>query len=598
MVRSAREILKALTSGNGSSLFYGDKRLDPGLTDPSKFGNWVLVQRITLGGVLDTSVPVSGDTLIRITGSVKSASSADYGEMRFNGDTSNNYRIAAHTGGSKHGNNATYTDNVRFGNLYTGDSATIFDLVFDPATPPLCPFTGAHMSRRAGHNDSLVHTGGVWESNGTKVTSVDFTTRNKEPISLGYIEVYEWQQLQPAELHSRELIKRIDVTGEFSHEFDVSDDEIIWVEYNVATSGNNNGRLKLYVNGVNTPDAYNSSYIAQNTGGSALTPYGHMTCKSENLSGTFTFYPKRNGTDNLIGVGNEYESHHDTGAAYNCYVRAVALPGVVENAHTLKITNDTTDGCDLLTSGQISIYRQVKTHLLTSNPGLLNGLAQQSTSDGATVTVQPGEIEIGGHVCRNTSPVDINLTDNLDSADTLSADTIYWLYAVRQGTRVTFVYSTNEPKYDRYNNEVPDIADRSPDASWHPKDSLAWRYIGQVKTVDTSGNVVPFRKCTPRVWESLWIPNGIPDASGKYTFPHGVGAAATTHDLSVMYRKPGTTDTITPLMPVLDDSGWHGARVTHINNSHIEVHKPSTPLFYDDDVYHSSADVKITLRRR
>lgn len=497
--RSAKDILKLLTE-TSDGVMIGNKRMDPGFVNPSKFGNWVLESKVEAkqedGATYTVALSPMEHGQIRVVmrAGPHSSSTRMLVDCRFNDDTgSASYEKLVHTAGQSH-SSAIYDGDSYPSMLATDDndySASLTELIISrAASTQMWTITGTTYVNHASVNVAQ-YFAGEWRSTDA-LESITFYERFEVPFDATF-EVYRWQEIVPAELHSYELMAKYDLNNE------VLDDSLLWdgnlyEECTIVSNISGPGEVGIHVNG----DSGNNYARAIHYGGAAhgsssQTAIDRLMVAEKNSPLNKAVVTTKKGSVAALLSAIQY-TVGEQGPFSLSYTSAWKnMEDVVQSMHIISSAPIT---------GHVRVYRLVPTHLMCSNPGMLNGMWQR-TLNATEIEVQPGEIEIGGTICSLRAPRTVSLNTDLRDGESIVADTYYWLYAVKNGTDVQFELSSEPPSVDRYGNVNTDIRTQYPECSWHPAYKVSThRYIGQVLTTDDVGSVLSFSYCSPARWES------------------------------------------------------------------------------------------------
>lgn len=486
--------------------------------DGGEFGNWILIDRIdhTTEEALDVTLDTGKASKIKVVlNNVYISSGAAISlYARPNADASGYLTVSQMYG-------TTLTTSVGSANsngIYLGSAA-----LTTGGSSECVIYTKKTGSRRFGLQDGFYHVqSGIRRGikSATEWSNVDDDVESIQVHSNGYaffgtVEVYAWQEIKPIELHTYELAKEITATG-------IVDETIDWdgeedSEIRIVVDGLGEGldsALGLQLNGDT-----GSNYRRQRSQASGSTVLGQRDVGTNVYLtyNTLSSSSEIKGNLKVDGGSRQFLSTH-------CYIGTDANIGHISESVDWTNTTDPVTSVRIFSTstggftGTIKVYKLAKSHLITSNPGLLNGMRLKSI-DGDTVEVGAGEIEINGSICTNKKPISVTLSGNLRASETESADTYYYLYAVKgTGQSITFSFSAVKPMIDRYGNAV----EFEGDDLYHPEEGRTWRYVGQVWN-NSNGDILQFEKCYPGYWEGTYEAF---TANSLMTFSHGLGRLA------------------------------------------------------------------------
>lgn len=558
--RSAKDIMRLVTE-SPDGVMLGDKKLDPGFTDPGQFGNWVLEHEFEYDAEAVTEDMLWDAANDRFKMVIEGGYGVKELRVNFNNDNASNRYTYQEFWGNTSGTGSTPVhanyDNSAAHLIRTDrwHESTVFSGVLECFLAPGKERGGVmqgHLEYTANTYRGWFMSNFSWKNDTDPVTSIQLTTGGL-PFT-GKLKLYRWQEIKPVELHSYELVADIEFNNESLIEDIPWDSALypdVYVEAEVISCGD---YITLGCNGDTTPDNWTRAYH--------MTGYSHQGGINSVINGAVIGFSGNANSTRIHGML--------TPGKHRAFITDISRYSAAGFAH-FNEANYWKNTIDEITSlqlhvpaastGRVKFYRKVPTHLMCSNPGMMNGFWQRC-ADNINVEVQPGEIEIGGTVCSLRSARSITLADKLDPDDALADDTIYYLYAVKQGTGVDFIFSTKKPLVDRYGNQPSyasdtdrSTAEHDPEQAWHPEGgNLNWRHIGQVLSTDAAGAVLSYRKCQPGFWESTWINN--PGVTGSRVVPHGLGCIPESTEWAAM-RTDGSIR-IYPLGEYYYSSGSYG----------------------------------------
>ena len=247
MARSAREILQALRAEKDGNILLGDRRLTPGLTDPTEFGNWVTVDKRTLGaGTTKLFDAVPGEYKIEVSTITKVAT----GDVLFiaNNDTTASYYTRSSwpsSSSSPVANTATMNGipivPPGFSTAVKRLSTVLMTVLPGSISCTTVTRTAATAAAEISGSISTISIG-----TGKEVVA-DFI---QAVIAAGIeieVEVYRWQEIKPVELHSYELVKEYNLVDEVLFDEIEVDGELHNHMYVEADCGARPGGATVYV---------------------------------------------------------------------------------------------------------------------------------------------------------------------------------------------------------------------------------------------------------------------------------------------------------------------------------------------------------------
>lgn len=555
--------------------------------DPAELGNWVCVGEMSWSGAAD-SKDIQNITPGRYKLNFESSGSkqnlAQVG-IRLNNDSSNAYYA-----------NGTYSG-----------SSTVYKSVQSLAGVVMSSFTGSTNLATAGeivitedytviHNKSVrteasgntLEAGYWWGGRASSIQMVATGTIQ------GTMKLYKWVELKPIEMHAYETVFEKHYNNELPEEHDIEWDGDLHPDLHVESvlyCATGESRPLLQINDLNAVGPYACRWTLNDTGvwSRSLAGIHAGYCNK----GQGHFYSRvhlgsqgRNSNGWLAGRNRlDYVTSGSVDVRHDGQDWVDGDPGKVTK---LRLVNHNPAA---LITGYIRVIRPVKTHLVTSKPGLITGLWQRCL-EGHDITVQPGEVEIAGTICRQEKPAIIALDTHLDSGLALEDDTIYYLYAVKSGTGVTYKFSTLEPKFDRYGNEFSDVKDRDFSVAWHPDGHTTWRYIGQVLSTGVAGNVLAFDHCSIRKWVGCILNVGR-NSGGGGVFPHALGADGAYCKGSFQ----GWYNGVPVVTFVRSIAGYYGFTVIEINDRLANTSLGSKAMVYDGAAWRDPAQAQLILER-
>lgn len=416
------------------------------------------------------------------------------------------------------------------------------------------------------------------------------------------IDPIEWEDfsvktadMADVELHSYELIKELTLNNQtFDFTLDVSqyDDLKIVSDYKPVTAGTS-GYIGLQINNISTSDY---SYVLMYTGG--VTPsvgegtltYASIgqwnqnnTVFSKNISDVTLNRVKTVGRRYVQSIGSYYGGG---GTDSSMAIITHSLPSVTSvNTIRLFAVNPLV--------GNIRVYAPVKTSLISSDPGKLSGMWQKSI-DGNTIEIQPGCLEIASVICHQTTALQITLSGNLRTGETETADTIYYLYAVKGANNsLTYKFSSTAPLLDRYGNTIGSFENCDPTQDWyHPTEGNTWRYIGQVYNLP-SGDILGFSKCSVSRWEGAWTAIPSSRSSNLIGLSHGFGKAS--FDYTFRFKKALADTQIYNTYTYSDNISVGACPLGAVNNKGLSALFGVSGVFYDNTAWVNTGYYKLII---
>lgn len=539
--------------------------------NPSQFGNWILVDKIdVVNGIITRNYDWDGDVddkiLIKSSLSYGGTGTSAQVMMRFNDDvTATNYPIGYITqDGNVISGNYSTPNNIGIAIGYA-DVNTVYDQYIEGNLKNLGSprkFDCRTEKYIASNLDSLVnYASAKWNNVANKITKISFVTVQSNGGTLtGWIEFYKWVPTRPLEFHTYEVIKEFNLSNQAldtTLTIDGETDSVLFIEANLVTNTYNSDLLLC----LNSDNASNYDNSKVELDGSSLT--GSYTTSQTGLS------------IGILGANTSCFSTSLINLKKGKYRQLIGQNVISITSNTDKLFSDSKQvwknsvaavtGARLFTTslvtGTITVKRLVKSHLISSAPGLLCGMWQKYV-DANTIQIQPGEIEIAGVNCYVTKQTNLTLSGNLRSGETEGSSKYYYLYAVKDNNRnVSFKFSSIAPTMDRFGNSVASFNDCDMKQDWyHPGEGNTWRYIGQIYN-DASSNILPFDKCKPGYWESSWT--SIPGTVTQ-TLPHAFGKIPfNTIDLFASTAVTGTNPHKIPSYFVSTSSQGIGAMITY-----------------------------------
>lgn len=327
----------------------------------------------------------------------------------------------------------------------------------------------------------------------------------------GKITLYKWEQINAIDLHSWEEIKTIKLNKQAVDEVITIDGDVspdVYIDVNTYCNVGGSG-LQLQFNG--SAVSYYQGFLQQYK----TTPMSRYYSGQGSFSFGMCAVAGRQewaGVEVKLTTGmfkfiRTHSVHHLPDAAV---AKVLLRDGYW--ASNDKVTSFRLFGTASLT-GTLTIYKRVKSHLITTNPNTNSIVCKYI--DGDNIQVQPGELEVNGIVCNVPKPVDVNVTSTLRSGITKIANSNYYLYAIKNTDRsCSYVIDNKPPLMDRYKNEVATFAQCNTGKAWyHPELGMSHRFIKHF-TTDENAHVVMFDDYNP-----------VSPISGHYILNNGTSLA-------------------------------------------------------------------------
>lgn len=465
-----------------------------GLTDPTQFGNWVLLKELNLtSSITSDSITYDFQKHNRIRVVFESSDNPTLA-IRFNND----------------GNSGSYS-NQNIQGLTTVVSTATTALTtsimggvgngFIEIATNKAARSSFGLFRSNDTDKKITYTSGSWLNTSADISSMQIYSTGGNVT----IRIYTWQDIIPTQIHSYELVKEYNLYNQTLDDaitIDGENDDLLFIEYDCITN-TSNSNVYCQLNSDSTSANYTMGIISRDGSSVFGIYYGsigglivsNVGATGSHITSNTKLNLKKGGYRISSSESRLYRPDNTDNNLYMC-------DGVWKNSAaavtSLKLTTTS------YLTGFIRIYKFVKTHLISSSPNLLTGLWSKYV-DVNTIQVNPGEIEIAGVNCYLSKATNITFSSNLRSGETESATTYYYLYAIKEGGRnLSFKFSSVAPLMDRYGNTVSSFDDCDFKTSWyHPNEGLTWRYVGIVYN-NASSNLVSFDKCYPGYWESVW----------------------------------------------------------------------------------------------
>lgn len=492
-------------------------------TDPSAFGNWVLVDSKSFTGQVPSgSFDISGCSKFKIELDSSATPSGPI-VIQLGGDTTaSHYKTQAmYAGGATiSANLATTVAGLRIADNWGNIISSSFE--FNKISKL---GHGILAGPGAGLNEIYFDFIGVTSDINTLSIVAGTSTLT------GTINVYKWQSIKPVELASYELVATLNPVNQAINDgtsgtidgrilnIDGDADEDWLILSNIVVNTVNSGAgMTVRLNGDITAANYQCYYSQIGTSALAAGSQAGMVGFQLAFTGAINYQ-----NTSYFRMNTHSRSTYRKYDNSQIYGYASQVNAGVNNqgsyfAGTSKITSFNINTTSLLT-GTIRIFKMTKTAMISTNPNLLT--VSTKYIDANTVQVQPGEVEINGAICQVTQPISVTLSGNLEAGLTEAANTYYYMYAVRgTGRSCSFMFSTTAPLMDRYGNTIAsfDLVDQRK-AAFHPTKGLNYRFIGQVYN-DASSNILTFDKMYPGYWEGSWT--AIPGTNDQL-LKHGSG---------------------------------------------------------------------------